>query len=90
MRRGVRVAVSILAWIPILLGIMYLAAGLSDGYMVTVGGVAPGEPMSPDDLAYPLRDAIYQGALGLGLITLGAIVRTYVSRRATETRCSMP
>jgi hypothetical protein len=82
MTRGLRVAVSIIAWVPILLGIGHVSIGLIDGYMVTAGGVAPGEPMNWDDLAYPLRDAILQAVLGLGLIVLGAVVRLYVSRKS--------
>ena len=82
MTRGVRIALSIAAWVPIVLGIGPVSAAIIDGYMVAVGGVAPGEPLYLDELAYPLRDAITQGAIGLGLITFGAIVRLHVSRKA--------
>jgi len=80
--RAIRVAVSIVAWVPILLGIGYLSNGIINGYMVTIGGIAPGEPMNWDDLAPPLRVAILVFGAGVGLITLGAMVRMYVSRKS--------
>jgi hypothetical protein len=79
--RAIRVAVSIVAWVPILFGIGYLSNGIITGYMLTIGGVAPGEPMNWDDLAPPLHVAILEIGAGVGLITLGAIVRMYVSRK---------
>jgi hypothetical protein len=81
MTRGRRIAASIVAWVPIVFGIGYVSAGIIDGYMVTVGGVPPGQPMNWDDLAYPLPEAMFQAALGLGLIALGAVARFYVSRK---------
>ena len=81
MTRGVRIAISVLAWVPILFGIGYLSNGIINGYMVTAGGVAPGEPMNWDDLAPPFRVAVLEASAGLGLIALGAIVRIHVSRK---------
>jgi len=81
MTRGARIALSIVAWLPILLGAQLVLAGIIDIYMVTAGGVSPGEPMGMDALAYPLPEAILEGTVGLGLIALGALGRTYVSRR---------
>jgi len=77
---GVRVLVMIVAVLTLLWGIAVVALAVIDGYMVTVGGVPPGEPMYLDELAYPLRDAIFQGLLGAGAITLGFVAKAYARR----------
>ena len=80
MPRWLRLTTSLLALVPVLFGIAYVFGCILDVYMVVVARVPPGEPMGMDTLAYPVRDALIDGAIGVVLIALGLGVRHYLRR----------
>ena len=59
---------SLLALVPVVLGIPYVVICILDVYMVVIGRVPPGEPMGMDTLAYPVNEALIEGGIGRQLI----------------------
>src|SRR5438132_11077739 len=71
---------SLLALVPVVLGIPYVVICILDVYMVVIGRVPPGEPMGMDTLAYPVNEALIEGGIGVVLIALGLGMRRYLRR----------
>jgi hypothetical protein len=80
MSRGLRLTLSLLALLPVVLGIPNVVSCIVDVYRVTIDRVPPGEPMGMDALAYPVHDALLNGAVGVALIAVGLGVRYYLRR----------
>jgi hypothetical protein len=75
-----RTTLRLLAYPVILLGAADVAFSLADVYMVRVANVIPGDPMGMDELAYPVRDAVFGIARGIGLLFLAFFIREHTRR----------
>jgi hypothetical protein len=73
--------------IPVaLLGALITAKAGSMLYMVTIQGVAPGDPIWLDELAPPVSDASFWLAIGVGLVSGSLLLRAIVRRRLRQPR----
>jgi hypothetical protein len=80
MPRWLKLTLSLLALVPVVLGIPYVLSCILDVYMVVIDRIPPGEPMGMDTLAYPVNEALIEGGIGVVLIALGLGARHYLRR----------
>jgi len=79
MRFGLRFAAVVA--IPIaLVGALVVAVAVAQLYMVLVEGVAPGEPISPEDLAPTVGGGLFSFGYGAALIAASLIMRAIARR----------
>ena len=86
-----RIALQVLAILAIpvaLYGALIIAKCATDIYMLTFGGVAPGEPMWVDELAPTLAEATTWLILGSSLVAASLLLRAWIRRKLRETGTS--